>query len=224
MLVVTWVKSSVWKLGVHQGSCLSPLLFTTVLEALPKEFCTGYPWENLCANNLVIVTELLEELQEKEILQKTSMEGKGLTSGIDMGKTKVLISGPGFNLLQKPDKDPCAVCLKDIGTNSIFCGGCSSWVHKKCIGISGPLKPDPSFRYKRCTGQARPVDGRPMTEVTVVRDKLELGPPFCYLEHCLSSGGGCQLVSITRCRAVWSKFHEHHVRPHLPLISHHIQR
>ena len=25
---------------------------------------------------------------------------------------------------------PCGMCLKDIGTNSIFCGGCSSWIHK----------------------------------------------------------------------------------------------
>ena len=29
---------------VHQGPVLSPLLFIIVLEALSKEFHTGYPW------------------------------------------------------------------------------------------------------------------------------------------------------------------------------------
>ena len=33
------------KVGVHQGSVLSPLLFIMVLEALSIEFRTGCPWE-----------------------------------------------------------------------------------------------------------------------------------------------------------------------------------
>ena len=35
------------KVGVHQGSVLSPLLFIMVLEALSIEFRTGCPWELL---------------------------------------------------------------------------------------------------------------------------------------------------------------------------------
>ena len=31
------------KVGVHQGSVLSPLLFIFVLEALSREFCSGVP-------------------------------------------------------------------------------------------------------------------------------------------------------------------------------------
>ena len=45
------------KVGVHQGSFLSPLLFIMVLEALSQEFRTGCPWENLYADDLVIITE-----------------------------------------------------------------------------------------------------------------------------------------------------------------------
>ena len=45
-----------------------------VLEALSQEFCTGRPWENLYADDLVIISESLEELQEKLILWKTTME------------------------------------------------------------------------------------------------------------------------------------------------------
>ena len=40
------------KVGVHQGSVLSPLLFIIVLEALSREFRTGLPWELLYADNL----------------------------------------------------------------------------------------------------------------------------------------------------------------------------
>ena len=51
-----------------------------------------------------------------------------------------------------------------------------------------PSETDASFRCKRCTGQARPIDVRLMTEVTVGRYKLEVVPSFCYLGDCLSSG------------------------------------
>ena len=48
------------KVGVHQGSVLSPLLFIIVLEALSREFRCGVPWEDLYADDLVIA-ESLEE-------------------------------------------------------------------------------------------------------------------------------------------------------------------
>ena len=35
------------KVGVHQGSVLSPLRFIIVLEALSCEFWAGVPWEDL---------------------------------------------------------------------------------------------------------------------------------------------------------------------------------
>ena len=49
------------KVGVHQGSVLSPLLFIIVLEALSREFRCGVPWEDLYADDLVIIAESLEE-------------------------------------------------------------------------------------------------------------------------------------------------------------------
>ena len=49
------------KVGVHQGSVLSPLLFVIVLEALSREFRSGVPWEDLYADDLVIIAESLEE-------------------------------------------------------------------------------------------------------------------------------------------------------------------
>ena len=41
------------KVGVHQDSVLSLLLFIIVFEALPREFCSGVLWEDLYTNDLV---------------------------------------------------------------------------------------------------------------------------------------------------------------------------
>ena len=49
------------KVGVHQGSVLSLLLFIIVLEALSREFRCGVPWEDLYADDLVIIAESMEE-------------------------------------------------------------------------------------------------------------------------------------------------------------------
>ena len=188
------------KAGLQQGFCLSPLVFITVLEALSQEFHAGCPWENLYADDLVIITESLEELQQKLISWKTNIEEKGLR--VNMGKTKVLMSGLGLSVLQKSSKDPCGVCLKGVGTNFIFCGGCVRWIHKNCSGIPSRLKSDASFMCKRI-GQDRPRDGRLMTEVTLGQEKLEVVPSFCYLGDCLSSGGGHELTSIKRYHVAW---------------------
>ena len=48
------------KVGVHQGSELSPLLFIIVLEALSREFRAGVPWEDLYADDLVIIADSLD--------------------------------------------------------------------------------------------------------------------------------------------------------------------
>ena len=50
------VKSEV-KVSVHHGSVFSLLLFIIVLEALSREFCSGVPWEDLYADDLVIIAE-----------------------------------------------------------------------------------------------------------------------------------------------------------------------
>ena len=47
------------KVGVHQGSCLNPMLFITVLEAFSQEFSTGCPLNNLYVDNLVFLWTVL---------------------------------------------------------------------------------------------------------------------------------------------------------------------
>ena len=54
---------------------------------------------------------------------------------------------------------------------SIYCAGCSHWVHKKCSGVTGSLKSNPDYRCSRCKGTARPIDGRPHNEWLLMQDK-----------------------------------------------------
>ena len=86
------------KVGVHQGSVLSPLLFIIVLEALSCEFQAGVPWEDLYADDLVIIAYSLEECVRRLLIWKEAMEKKGLR--VNAGKTKVMICGTGLDLLQ----------------------------------------------------------------------------------------------------------------------------
>ena len=57
-------------------------------------------------------------------------------------------------------------------------------------------------------GNARPIDGRPQSEVQVGPDKLEVVASFCYLGDMLSAGGGCEMTVTTRVETAWKKFRE----------------
>ena len=50
------------KVGMHQGSALSPLLFVMVMEALSREFRVALPWELLYADDLVVIAETEKDL------------------------------------------------------------------------------------------------------------------------------------------------------------------
>ena len=66
------------KVGVHQGSVLSPLFVIIMLEALSREFRSVVPWEDLYADDLGIVAESLEECVRRLLTSKEAMEKKGL--------------------------------------------------------------------------------------------------------------------------------------------------
>jgi len=55
------------RVGVHQGSVLSPLLFSLVLEALSREFREDLPLEMLYTAEFVFMAETEELLVEKII-------------------------------------------------------------------------------------------------------------------------------------------------------------
>ena len=168
-----------------------------MLEALSREFRCGVPWEDLYADDLVIIAESLEECVSRLLTWQEAMEEKGLR--VNAGKTKIMICGTGLDLLQISGEFPCAVCRTGVGSNSIFCKGCKHWVHKKCSGLKR-LTEDPDYRCTWSKGTARPLDGRPQREVQVGPDKLEVDDAsFCYLGDMLSAAGGCELSTNNTC-------------------------
>ena len=66
------------KVGVHQGSVLSPLLFIIILEAISRYCRNGLPWELGNADHLVIVSESEKRMIEKVSKWKEDLEKKGL--------------------------------------------------------------------------------------------------------------------------------------------------
>ena len=103
---------------------------------------------------------------------------------VNIKKTKLMVSGPGLDLLRDSGAFPCAVCQSGVGVNSIQCSQCMYWVHKKCSGVRGKLAEDPDYVCPRCCDQARPIDNRPVTQVDVDGTLLDVESNFATLETC----------------------------------------
>ena len=78
------------KVGVQQGSILSPLLFIIVLETLSRKCRNRSVWELMYADDLVIITKSLKELEDSYCAWKNSIENNGLRMNVK--KTKVMVS------------------------------------------------------------------------------------------------------------------------------------
>ena len=78
------------KVGLHQGSGLSPFLFIVVLDVISEEFRRGLPRELLVADDLAVVTDTEEEMQKRWIDWQIGMESKGRK--VNIRKTEVMVS------------------------------------------------------------------------------------------------------------------------------------
>src|SRR5580658_3871439 len=107
-----------FKVGVHQGSVLSPLLFIIVLEALTRKCRKGLPYELLFADDLILMAESKDLLLERLSLLKVFMLAKGLK--VNIGKTKVMYcqsKNSKNSVMQnsgKCPKCPCGICGKGV--------------------------------------------------------------------------------------------------------------
>ena len=193
------------KVGVHQGSVLSPLLFIIVLEALSKEFHLGLPWELLYADDLCLMAETKEELTERIICWKDAMKAKGLR--VNMEKTKVMCCKVRTGQAENSGMWPCAVCKKGVGANSIKCTVCKQWVHRRCSGLSGSLNIVVGFECRKCVDGGGREEVREEMEIDC-EGKVECVGKFCYLGDMIGCGGGAEEASRARVRCAWSKFRE----------------
>lgn len=196
------------KVGVHQGSVLSPLLFIIVMEALSSYFRSGLPWEILYADDLVLLAETEEELRTLIARWKSGMEVKGLR--VNMEKTKVMRCEVGSGQVLESGNFPCGVCGKGVGRNSIVCTCCRKWIHYKCSGVAGKLVAVDASAYicPKCVKVPKACSSESVTFKVNDTEGLELVDRFCYLGDMLGKGGGAEEASRTRVRCAWGKFNE----------------
>ena len=120
------------KVGVHQGSVLSPLLFAIVVDGITENARRGVVNELLHADDLIIMSKNMEDLKERFCNRKNALESKGLK--VNTRKTKVMVSGSKGDLF-KSKIDPCGVCGRRVMADSVLCTKCGNLVHGKCAQI-----------------------------------------------------------------------------------------
>ena len=120
------------KVGVHQGSALSPLLFIMVTDVLTEDVRDGSLMELVYTDDLVLCGESLNEVKDKYGRWKNAVEGKSLRRNVDKTKGMQLLFGKKSNVSKV---DPCGVCGEQVACNSIQCTTCQRWVHCHCSDV-----------------------------------------------------------------------------------------
>ena len=109
------------------------------------------------------------------------MHTKGLK--VNISKTKVMRCA-WDGVLKEAAVDPCSVCRKRVGVNSIYCG---YLVHRRCSGVRGSLvRVAQGFVCKVCRAGGR----KAADEFHFEDSKLECVYEFAYLGDMLNDTGG----------------------------------
>jgi hypothetical protein len=194
------------EVGLHQGSVLSPLLFIIVMNEITEDIKQGLPWEILFADDLVLMANTEEELRDKLLNWKNTLEENGMKVNID--KTKVMECSKKISVEETNyARWPCAVCNKGVGSSSIQCTKCKLWVHRRCSGCIGSLAKVTSFVCSICSG---PNINKVKEEYFyLLQDiKMEKVKTFTYLGDKLQANGGAHEAVRNRIRTAWAKWRE----------------
>ena len=185
------------KIGVHQGSVLSPLLFAIVITENARR---GVVNKLLYADDLVIMSENMEDLKERFWNWKDALESKGLK--VNTRKTKLMVSG-SEGKLYKSKIDLCGVCKRRVMANSALCTKCENWAHGKCAKIKrATARLALHFVCSKCKGI---MEGM-MDSIEKLCDEVETVNGSCYLGDRLNASGGCEAAVTARVRIDWVRF------------------
>jgi hypothetical protein len=77
------------RVGVHQGSCLSPLLFIIVMDAISEAARREVPWDMLYADDLILAEDSASNLQIRFSGWQRALESKGLK--VNANKTETMV-------------------------------------------------------------------------------------------------------------------------------------
>ena len=182
---------------VHLGSRLSQLLFAIAVGVISENAREGLMNEILYADDLVVVSESIEDLKE-------AFESKGLK--VTLNKTKAMVSGSKGEVL-KSKVDPCSKCGKWVMANSVMCRKCGKWVQGKCAKMKrATLTLAKGLVCELCV-YTREGIVEPGKELSFF-DQAEFVKIFCYLGDRLNASGGSEAAVTARTRIGWTKFRE----------------
>lgn len=190
------------KVGVHQGSVLSPLVFAIVVDVVTESAREGLISEMLYADDLVLTRGTMEGLREKFWKWKEAFESKGLK--VNIGKTKVVVSGEAGEV-SVSKVDPCGICGKRVMANSVLCVKCVKWIHGRCAKVK---RATPRLARDFVCGRCEKRAGGFMEPVEELCNEVETVKGFCYLGDRVNASGGCEAAVTARARFGWVKFRE----------------
>lgn len=95
------------RVGVHQGSCLSPLLFIIVMDAVSEHIGREVPWDMLYADDLALAEQTETGMQNRFGDWQRTLECKGLK--VNINKTETMVCS----------KVPETVTIKDAAGNTL---------------------------------------------------------------------------------------------------------
>ena len=137
--------------GAHQGSVLSPLRFAIVVDVVTEHAKEGLlnEIEILYADDLVLMSESMDDLRERFQKWRSALEGKGLK--LNVGKTKMMVSGTEGEIALS-NINPSGICGKRVGSNAICCTQCMKWIHGRCTKMKKvTCSSARHFVCRRCT-------------------------------------------------------------------------
>ena len=145
--------------------------------------CRSVVNELLHADNLVLISEIMEDLKERFWNWKDALESKGLK--VNTRKTKVMVSGSEGELF-KSKIDPCGVCGRIVTANSVLCTKCGKSVHGRCAKIKKvTARLAMHFVFSKCRGI---MEGK-VDSIEKLCDDVDKENGFRYLGGRLNSSG-----------------------------------
>ena len=186
--------------GVHQGSVLSPFLFSIVLDILCEDGRKDAFYKLLYAYDLVLMAETMEELEAQFIRWKAALEGKRLK--FNLNKTKVMESGGGSGVGFLAKIDLFSVCEKRVMVNCVRCKTCKKWAYARCAKRVS-YRMNENFECKVCMNgsneKCKNVSNSFLSELERVNN-------YCYLGDNVNGGGGSELAVTRRIGLGWKAF------------------
>ena len=120
------------KVGLHQGSALSPFLFAVIMDRLTDEVRREPPWTMLFADDIVIWEETREEVERRLESWKYALERRGMK--VSRSKTEYLCINGGNDdetVKMEDAKVPRIKEFKYLGTTVQESGGCEREIKKR---------------------------------------------------------------------------------------------